>query len=83
MPPVGLTGPPRPKLRPIVFGHGLLGKADQVTGSINPDLAQDHKMIACATDEIGMASEDVGEVGRRADDLSSFKVVPDRLQRDC
>ena len=81
VPQVGLTGPNPPKLRPFVFGHGLLGAADQVQGSINPDLAQDHAMISCATDEIGMASEDVGEVVLALGDLSRFKVVPDRLQQ--
>jgi hypothetical protein len=81
IPQVGLTEPDPPKLRPFVFGHGLLGAADQVQGSINPDLAQDHAMIACATDEIGMASEDVGEVVLALGDLSRFKAVPDRLQQ--
>lgn len=81
IPQVGLTGPNPPKLRPFVFGHGLLGAADQVQGSINPDLAQKHAMIACATDEIGMASEDSGEVVLALGDLSRFKVVPDRLQQ--
>jgi hypothetical protein len=81
IPQVGLTGVDPPKLRPFVFGHGLLGAADQVQGSINPDLAQDHSMIACATDEIGMASEDVSEVVLALGDLSRFKVVPDRLQQ--
>jgi hypothetical protein len=81
IPQVGLAGPGSPKLRPFVFGHGLLGAADQVQGSINPDLAQDHAMIACATDEIGMASEDVPQVVLALNDLSRFKVVPDRLQQ--
>jgi len=81
VPQVGLTGPNPPKLRPFVFGHGLLGAADQVQGSINPDLAQLHAMIACATDEIGMASEDVPEVVLALGDLSRFKAVPDRLQQ--
>jgi hypothetical protein len=81
IPQVGLAGEGSPKLRPFVFGHGLLGAADQVQGSINPDLAQDHAMIACATDEIGMASEDVPQVVLALNDLSRFKVVPDRLQQ--
>ena len=81
VPQVGLTGPTPPKLRPFVFGHGLLGVADQVQGSINPDLAQDHAMIACATDEIGMAGEDVPQVIFALSELSRFEVVPDRLQQ--
>ncbi len=81
VPQVGLSGVTPPKLRPFVFGHGLLGAADQVQGSINPDLAQDHAMIACATDEIGMASEDVGAVVGALSELSQFDTVPDRLQQ--
>lgn len=81
VPQVGLSGPNPPKLRPFVFGHGLLGAADQVQGSINPDLAQDHSMIACATDEIGMANEDLPQVILALGELSRFSVVPDRLQQ--
>lgn len=81
IPPVGLNGPDPDKLRPFVFGHGLLGTAEQVRGSINPDLAQDHSMIACATDEIGMANEDIPTVISTLQDLSSFEKVPDRLQQ--
>jgi hypothetical protein len=81
VPPVGVTGPNPPKLRPYIFGHGLVGTGSQVTGSINPQLAQDHEMIACATDEIGMASEDVPSILAALQDLSSFPVVPDRLQQ--
>lgn len=81
IPPVGLNGPEPDKLRPYVFGHGLLGAAEQVRGSINPDLAQDHSMIACATDEIGMAAEDVPSVILALQELSSFEMIPDRLQQ--
>lgn len=81
IPPVGVTGADPPKLRPMVFGHGLLGSAGQVTGSIGPNLAQDHSMISCATDEIGMASEDLGSVASALINLSNFSVVPDRLQQ--
>ena len=81
VPPVGVTGANPPKLRPMVFGHGLLGTASQVTGSIGPNLAQDHSMISCATDEIGMASEDLPNVASALTNLSTFSVVPDRLQQ--
>jgi len=81
IPPSGLNGPDPANLRPYVFGHGLLGTASQVNGSINPDLADDHDMIACATDEIGMASEDLPRVAVALTELSSFPVVPDRLQQ--
>jgi hypothetical protein len=81
IPQIGLSGPAPPKLRPFIFGHGLVGTGDQVQGSINPNLAQEHAMIACATDEIGMASEDVGNIAAALIELSKFNVVPDRLQQ--
>jgi hypothetical protein len=81
IPQVGLAGPAPPKLRPYIFGHGLVGTGDQVQGSINPNLIQEHAMIACGTDEIGMASEDLGSIAAALTELSDFDVVPDRLQQ--
>ena len=68
-------------LRPYVYGHGLVGTASQVRGGVNGPLTQEHEMIACATDEIGMASEDLPEIAEALTELSNFKVVPDRLQQ--
>ncbi len=67
------------KMRPMVFGHGLFGRADGVTGSVNPILAEDHKMLLCATDEIGMSGEDPLDTIYALKDLSKFKMLPDRL----
>ncbi|MGA7397886.1 MAG: hypothetical protein WBW62_10615 [Solirubrobacterales bacterium] len=78
IPRVALDGAPE-AMRPLVFGHGLFGKADGVRGSVNPQLAQDHKMVNCATDEIGMSGYDIGSVAGALVDLSNFKVLPDRL----
>jgi hypothetical protein len=80
IPPVGLQ-PGAAKLRPYVYGHGLVGTASQVTGGVNGSLTEDHQMIACATDEIGMASEDLVSIAGALGELSNFKVVPDRLQQ--
>jgi hypothetical protein len=81
IPQIGLSGATPPKLRPYIFGHGLVGNADAVRGSINPNLIQEHAMIACGTDESGMASEDVGNIALALTELSTFNVVPDRLQQ--
>lgn len=78
IPRVALDGAPE-KMRPLMFGHGLFGRADGVDGSVNPQLAQDHKMVVCATDEIGMSGDDVGSIIPALGDLSKFKVLPDRL----
>ncbi len=81
IPQIGLAGQGSPKLRPYIFGHGLVGTGSQVSGSINPNLIQEHAMIACATDEIGMASEDLPSIALALTELSTFNVVPDRLQQ--
>lgn len=71
--------PGAPKMRPMVFGHGLFGDASGVDGGPNPPLAATG-MILCATDEIGMSSSDVGQVMMTAlPDLSNFDVLTDRL----
>lgn len=81
IPPVGLDGPNPPKLRPFVYGHGLLGGAAEMPYGVGPPLAQDHQMIGCATDEIGMAAVDIPTVIGLLGDLSKFPALPDRLQQ--
>ena len=77
--PDAAFAPGAPKMRPMVFGHGLFGDASGVDGGPNPPLA-DTGMILCATDEIGMAGPDVAETITKAlPDLSNFDVLADRL----
>ncbi len=78
--PSGLE-PGADPLRPYLYGHGLVGTASQVTGGVNVSLTNDHGMLACATDEIGMASEDLPVIGVALTELSGFNRVPDRLQQ--
>ena len=80
IPNSGLT-PGAANLRPYVYGHGLVGTASQVRGGVNGPLTQEHGMVACATDEIGMASEDLPKIAEALGELSQFKVLPDRLQQ--
>jgi hypothetical protein len=83
IPPVGLNGPNPPKLRPIVYGHGLLGDAIEVVFSpVSQGLAQDHESIVCATNEIGMAFDDgLLTVPNALVDMNSFNKIADRLQQ--
>jgi len=81
IPTAGLEGPEPPRLRPFVYGHGLFGGAGELPYSIAPDLSQDHGMMGCATDEIGMSGQDLGGVAGALTDLSGFPIVPDRLQQ--
>ena len=66
--------------RPALVGHGLLGSAGEVNGDKYFTLGVDGVM-SCATDEIGMAQEDIPNALAALADLSDFPSLPDRLQQ--
>ncbi|HXD54472.1 MAG TPA: hypothetical protein VN618_06940 [Solirubrobacteraceae bacterium] len=67
--------------RPSLYGHGLLGDAGEVGSSPQRSLSQAHKIVQCATDEIGMAETDVPVVIASLENVSNFPAIPDRLQQ--
>ena len=69
--------------RPAVYGHGLFGSASEVFGAdIQHELAQHYDFVLCATDEIGMSGDDVGNtVSHILPDLSNWPELADRLQQ--
>ena len=81
IPRVAVDGSDPVTVRPSLYGHGLFGTLDQVRGQYQKDLANDHGFILCATDEIGMASEDVPNTAGILTDLSDFPELADRLQQ--
>ena len=74
------TGPPASG-RPVLYGHGLFGQAGEVASSPQRTLAQEHRMVKCATDEIGMSQSDIPVAISALQDLSRFPALPDRLQQ--
>ncbi len=63
----------------IVYGHGLLGTRHEVDAlSFAP---QSNLATACATDEIGMSSDDIGYLATILADLSLFNRQADRMQQ--
>ena len=72
---VGATTPGRG----VVYGHGLLGSRNE-SNSFG-GLINNHQMVLCAMDWIGMASEDIPNVAVTLNDLSNFPTLPDRLQQ--
>ena len=64
---------------PIVYGHGLLGGAEEAL-SFKGAVAEQNATV-CATDWIGMASLDLLNVGTTLLDMSSFSSIADRLQQ--
>jgi len=66
--------------RPSVYGHGLFGTADEVNSGKLYDLGN-YGLMLCATDEIGMAQEDIPNGVATLANLSNFPTIPDRLQQ--
>jgi len=65
----------------VVYGHGLLGSRDEV-GARNIRLMTDeHGLIYCATDWIGMSEDDFNNVLEILLDLSRFPTLADRVQQ--
>ncbi len=79
--PLSATSGPAESARPSLYGHGLLGSASEVASSPQRSLSQEHEIVQCATDEIGMAESDVPAVINALKNASNFPTVPDRLQQ--
>jgi hypothetical protein len=69
------------KLRPSLYGHGLLGSADEVLSSKLRAVVNRHGMLFCASDWTGMSEGDVPNVITILQDLSRFPTLADRLQQ--
>jgi hypothetical protein len=65
--------------RAVVYGHGLLGRAEEINGF--GEFANSDNIVFCATDEIGMASEDIPTALAISGNISVFPTMPDRLQQ--
>jgi hypothetical protein len=79
--PASVASGPAAAGRPSLYGHGLFGRAAEVASSPQRSLAQAHRIVMCATDEIGMSQEDVPVAISALQDLSRFPALPDRLQQ--
>ena len=67
--------------RPSVYGHGLLGSANEVGSSSQKTIAVVHDFVLCATDQIGFASEDVPNTIGILNNLARFPELTDRVQQ--
>jgi hypothetical protein len=68
-------------LRPVEYGHGLFGGADEVNSDPQKTMAGRFGMMYCATDWFGMASADVPNAVAALGDLSRFPMLTDRVQQ--
>jgi hypothetical protein len=80
IPRSAIAGGPH-KLRPSLYGHGLLGNASEVESEKLQTVASEHRMMFCATDWAGMSTPDVPNVIAVLQDLSRFPTIADRLQQ--
>ena len=67
--------------RMSLYGHGLLGGQSEVGAGNVQKMADENNFMFCATDWIGMATEDVPNVATILGDMSNFPTLPDRAQQ--
>lgn len=77
----GLEGARPDRLRPVLYGHGLLGSAAETTTGKNKALDADYGLMHCGTDWVGMAQEDIPNALASLNDLSQIPTVFDRVQQ--
>ncbi len=64
-----------------LYGHGLLGEADEVTAAPVEALASGHNIVICATAFWGLAKDDTLNDAAALGNLNLFPAVIDRLQQ--
>ena len=69
------------RLRPVEYGHGLFGGADEVNSDPQRAMAGGFAMMYCATDWFGMATADVPNAVLALQDFSRFPLLTDRVQQ--
>ncbi len=74
---LGIPNPSRLSL----YGHGLLGDRGEVDAGNVRSFGQRHNITFCATDWIGMATDDIGNAARILDDISGMPTLADRSQQ--
>jgi hypothetical protein len=69
------------KARPSLYGHGLLGSAEEIDAGNVEAMANEHNFVFCATDWAGFAEQDLGHIVTVMSDFSKFNTVADRMQQ--
>jgi hypothetical protein len=65
----------------LLYGHGLLGDASEVTSSPQENLADEHDYVVCGTNWLGLSEDDVATDASILQDISLFPSLPDRGQQ--
>jgi hypothetical protein len=69
------------KVHPSLYGHGLLGSASEVDSGKLFTIGDDHGIMFCATDWIGLARDDRPTAADAYRDISGFPTAADRGQQ--
>ena len=69
------------KLRPSLYGHGLLGGQGEVGQGQVKDMIREHGFMYCATDWEGFATTDIATVAQALVDMDRFPAVIDHTQQ--
>jgi hypothetical protein len=67
--------------RGSIYGHGLLGSRTEVGAGNVRAMSNEHNFVFCATDWMGMASDDIPTAIATLGELSNFPAITDRLQQ--
>jgi hypothetical protein len=81
IPRVALDPAAPAKARPSLYGHGLLGNAEEIDAGNVEAMANEHNFVFCATDWAGFAEQDLGHIVTVMSDFSGFNTVADRMQQ--
>ncbi len=66
---------------PVVYGHGLLGGAEEVVSSQVQETVAKNNSVYCATDTVGMSRADTSYAASALGNINLFPSIPDRLQQ--
>ena len=66
---------------PSLYGHGLLGEADEIDAGNVKAMSNEHNFVFCATPWAGFSSDDVPHIVSVLGDFSGFNTVADRMQQ--
>ncbi len=80
IPAVATTGAGE-SARPSLYGHGLFGSVSEVEANAQRSLSENHGIVQCATEEIGMGETDLPDAIAATQNLSLFDRITDRLQQ--
>lgn len=67
--------------RPSLYGHGLFSDLEEVTIRPHQNLAQDHNMVLCGTDQTGLTYAEQLHVINLVSDFSRFPEITDGMQQ--